>query len=125
MRSSAEYSEPSDSRIHQENKQAERMAQLPGKILRFRNQEQAVQQDESHDFGVLKTNSEFLNQIFSVKRCNTLVKSKVEQRQNETEPKFKIRKRDQEYKLPEAPFKILAAPDVNSDLYTNILDWSP
>ena len=60
-----------------------------------------------------------------MKRANTQVKSSIEKRKdNENEPKFKIRKRNKDNILPENAFKILAAPELNAQRNVNILDWS-
>ena len=42
-----------------------------------------------------------------------------------SDPKFKARARQEQFKLPGRPFKVLAAPDVRYDLYQNIFDWAP
>ena len=99
---------------------------LPGRVLRFTTRQNIVehQQDESHAFGILQDNGECVNKIFSVKRCSSLVKTKSEMKES-SDPKFRPRVRQEEHKLPDRPFKVLAAPDVRFDLYQNILDWSP
>ena len=99
---------------------------LPGRVLRFTTRQNIVehQQDESHAFGILQDNGECVNKIFSVKRCSSLVKTKSEMKHS-SDPKFRPRTRQEQHKLPDRPFKVLAAPDVRFDLYQNILDWSP
>lgn len=42
-----------------------------------------------------------------------------------SDPKFKPRARQEQHKLPDRPFKVLAAPDIRFDLYQNVLDWAP
>jgi hypothetical protein len=76
-----------------------------------------------NQFGV-QSDKELLNQVFTVKRCISLQKSKAEQKQIDREtPSFKPRKRAPGNELPTQAFKILAAPEVGNNLYANVLDW--
>ena len=64
--------------------------------------------------------------MYTVKRCLSLQKSKAEVKRDASQlPSFKPRKRAAKHQLPENPFKILAAPNISTDLYHNVLDWSP
>lgn len=94
---------------------------MPGKLLQF-HKSNTVQMENKH-FGLV-SNSDIVKQIFSVKRCISLQKSKAEERAN-VSPHFKPRTRGRAYQLPEGPFKILAAPDIRNDIYQNVIDWAP